>query len=358
VPIHDLAVQKRDRDLVVATHGRAFYVLDNLNVLYQLADAQRSDGFLFKPEDAYRTAGGGGFQLPATATVGANPPTGAVINYWLKSKPAKDVTIEFLDASGKSLRKFTGRIQQEGGPQQGQGGGEGGGFGGRGAEPPVTTDVGLNRFVWNYRLANATTVPGMIFWGGSTAGPRVPPGDYQVRLTVDGKVVGTEALTVKPDPRVTTTAQQYAEQYEFLVKARDELSRTHDAILEIRDMRKQLEDLSSRLKPDQKDIKDKAAEIIKSLTAVEEELVQTKIRSGQDALNFPIKLNNKLAALNSAVDSGDYAPTKQSYDVYNDLAAKIDAQLARLNEIKSNDIAAFNKMYADKGLPVVVARGK
>jgi photosystem II stability/assembly factor-like uncharacterized protein len=355
VPVHDLAVQKRDRDLVVATHGRAFYVLDNLNVLYQLADAQKADAFLFKPEDAYRTAGGGGFQLPATATVGANPPSGAVINYWLKSKPAKDVTIEFLDSAGKSLRKYTGRVQAEGGSQQGEGGG---GFGGRGGEPPVTMDAGLNRFVWNYRLPNATTVPGMIFWGGSTAGPRVVPGEYQVRLTVDGKTIGIENFSVKADPRLDTTPQQYAEQYDFLLKSRDKLSQTHDVILEIRDMRKQLEDLSARLKPDQKEIKDKAAEIVKSLTAVEEELVQTKIRSGQDALNFPIKLNNKLAALNSAVDSGDYAPTKQSYDVYNDLTTRIDAQLARYNEIKANDIAAFNRMYAEKGLPVVSPKGK
>ncbi|MFN6962325.1 MAG: WD40/YVTN/BNR-like repeat-containing protein [Pyrinomonadaceae bacterium] len=349
VPITDLAVHKREKDLVVATQGRSFYVLDNLPVLYQLADAMKADAFLFKPEDAYRAAGGGGFTPPPTATVGANPPNGAVINYWLKSKPAKDVVLEFLDASGKPLRKFTGRVPQEGAPAQTQGPSGAG-------EPTVATDAGLNRFVWNYRVANATTVPGMIFWGGSTAGPRVVPGNYQVRLTVDGKVVGTESFTIKADPRISTTPQQFAEQFDFLMRSRDKLSQTHDAILEIRDIRKQLEDLSSRLKPEQKDVREKAAEIVKAVTAVEEELVQTKIRSSQDALNYPIKLNNKLAALNSSVDGADYPPTKQSYDVYNDLSAKIDAQLARLAQIKSTDIAAFNKMFAEKGLPVIATR--
>jgi hypothetical protein len=357
VPITDLALHKREKDLVVATQGRSFYILDNLPLLYQLSEARSADTFLFRPEDAYRMAGGGGFQTSPTATVGANPQNGAVVHYWLKSKPAKEVSLEFLDSAGKSIRKFTGRVQTEGSPQPGGGpGGGGGGFGGGGFEPPVPTEVGLNRFVWNYRMPNATTVPGMIFWGGSTAGPKVVPGNYQVRLSVDGKVVSTETFSIKADPRLSTTQPQFVEQFEFLSKTRTKLSQTHEAIVEIRDLRKQLEDLSGRLGPDQKDVKDRAAAIGKSLTAVEEELVQTKIRSSQDALNYPIKLNNKLAALGSAVDSSDDPPTKQSYDVYNDLSAKIDAQLVILGRIKSEEIAAFNRTYAEKNLPVIVTK--
>lgn len=335
VPITDLAVHKRDMDLVVATQGRSFYVLDNLPLLYQLADAERSDAFLFKPEDGYRQAGGGGGTLPLTATVGANPPNGAVVHYWLKAKP-KEASLEFLDASGKLIRKFTQAVTP--------------------GEPAVATDVGLNRFVWNYRLPNATTLPGLIMWGGSLAGPRVAPGNYQVRLTVDGKVVGTETFALKADPRLSVTTADLQKQYDFVLKANEKLSATHAAILEIRDVRKQLDDLAARLKPDQKDLKDKAAEIGKKLTAVEEELIQTKIRSSQDALNYPIRLNNKLAALAATVDGGDFPPTAQAYDVYNDLAAKIDAQLAALARIKSDDIAAFNRSYRDKGLPVIVVK--
>jgi photosystem II stability/assembly factor-like uncharacterized protein len=347
VPITDLAVHKREKDLVVATQGRSFYVLDNLPLLYQLADANRADAFLFKPEDAYRQTGGGGFNAPANATVGVNPPNGAVVHYWLKTKP-KEVTLEFLDPAGKVVRRFAGRAAAEGqaGPQGGQG------------EQPVPLETGLNRFVWNYRLPNATTLPGLIMWAGSLTGPRVPPGNYQVRLTVDGKAVGTESFAIKADPRLATTQEDFQKQYDFLVKANDKLSATHSAISEIRDLKRQFEEVGGRLTAENKDLKDRAAEIGRKLTAVEEELIQTRIRSSQDALNYPIKLNNKLAALKSSVDLGDYAPTSQSYDVYNDLTAKIDAQLAIFARIKSEDIAAFNRAYTEKGLPVVVPRGR
>jgi photosystem II stability/assembly factor-like uncharacterized protein len=345
VPITDLAVHKREMDLVVATQGRSFYVLDNLPLLYQMSEAQKGEAFLFKPETAYRTPGFGGFTFPATAAFGANPPSGAVVNYYLKSKP-KEISIEFLDASGKLIRKFSGKPPIEGAPAQTP----------QGGEPSLPVEIGLNQFVWNFRLPNATTIPGLILWGGSLAGPRVAPGNYQVRFSVDGKAISTESFAVKADPRLATTQEEFQKQFDFLSNTREKLTATHEAILEIKDVRKQLEDLSARLKPEQKDLKDKAADIIKKITAVEEELNQTKIKSGQDALNFPIKLNNKLAALASSVDGADYAPTAQAYDVYNDLAAKIDAQLAIYARIKAEDIAAFNRMFAEKNLPVVVTK--
>ena len=348
VPIHDLAIQKRDQDLVVATHGRSFYVLDNLPLLYQLGDAEKSDAFLFKPEDAYRQAGGGGFNFGSTATVGANPPNGAVINYYLKAKP-KEVALEFLDATGKVIRKFTGRVAADGASPAGGGG--------RFGDPPVTTDVGINRFVWNYRLASATNLPGLILWGGSIAGPRVVPGNYQVRLTVDGKAVGNESFAIKADPRINASPDDFQKQFDLMSKINGKISATHDAILEIRDVRKQLEDISARLKdPSQKDLVDQAKAINAKLTAVEETLIQTKIKAGQDALNYPIRLNNKLAALSSTVDSYDGSPTAQSYAVYDDLSAKVDAQLTALARIKSDDIAAFNKAFTAKNLPVIVTK--
>ncbi len=348
VPITDLAVHKRDGDLVVATQGRSFYVLDNLPILYQLAEAQKAESFLFKPEDAYRTPGFGGFQVPPGTPIGANPPTGAVIHYYLKDKPKQDVTIEFLDASGKTIRKFMGRVPKEGAPSAPPTPGE----------PPVSLEPGLNRFVWNFRYPNATGLPGLIMWGGSLNGPRVVPGSYQVRLTVDGKAVATEGFAVKADPRLATTAEEFQKQFDFLMKVNSKLTETHQTILQIRDIRKQLEDISARLGADQKELRDKASEIGKKLTAVEEELIQTKIRSSQDALNFPIRLNNKLAALGSSADSADYQPTNQANDVYNDLSSRIDAQIAAFSQIKSQDIADFNKMFSAKSLPVITVRNK
>ena len=353
VPIHDLTIQKQAKDLVVATHGRSFYVLDNLPVLHQLADAQKAEAFLFKPEDAYRTAGGGG-QPPPTATVGANPPNGVVVNYYLKEKATKEVTLEFLDAEGKVIRKFTRRPDPAGGAPAPDAGG--GGFGGRGggADPQVPIEAGLNTFVWNYRLPNATTLPGIILWGGSLAGPRIPPGNYQVRLSVAGKPISTEPFAVKADPRLATTADDFAKQFALMQKINAKLTETHNAILEIRDTRTQLENMSRRLKsPDQKDLIDKARDINKKLTDIEEALYQTKNRSGQDPLNFPIRLDNKLAALSSFVDSADEGPTASAYVVFADLTSQIDAQLALLAKIKAEDIADFNKQFAAKGLPVI-----
>lgn len=354
VPIADLAVHKREKDLVVATHGRAFYVLDNLPMLYDLAVAQKADFYLFKPEDAYRTAGGGGFPLGATATTGANPPNGVVVNYYLKVKPTKEIALEFLDATGKTVRKFSKRIEAGSADASDAAPGRGGGGGG---EPQIPTENGINTFVWNYRYPNATNIPGLILWGGSLAGARIAPGNYQVRLSVDGKAISTESFALRADPRLTTTPEDFAKQFDLMTKINSKLSETHNAILEIRDVKKQLEDLTGRMKtPDQKDLVDKAKDISRQLTAVEEELNQTKIKSGQDALNYPIKLNNKLAALGASVDGSDDAPTAQAYDVYNDLSGKIDVQLARLAEIKSKDVAEFNRQFAAKSLPVIVTK--
>ncbi len=341
VPITDLTVHKREKDLVVATQGRSFYVLDNLPVLYQLADAEKSSALLFKPEDAYRTAGGGGFGLGPNASVGRNPPHGAVVNYYLKELPKKDLTIEFLDSTNAVIRKFTRRMESTGGGAPG--------------EPQPAAEFGFNTFVWNYRLPNATTIQNLIMWGGSLAGPRIPPGNYSTRLTVDGKVVGTEPLFVKADLRLTTTQDDFAKQFDLMKKINAKLTETHTAINELRDLRTQIESLSRRLKPENKDLIDKAKDIVTKLTAVEETLHQTKIRSSQDALNFPIRLNNKLAALSSFVDSADYGPTASAYVVYADLTLKIDAELAKYAAIKSQDVLDFNKQYAAKGLPIIIS---
>jgi photosystem II stability/assembly factor-like uncharacterized protein len=345
VPIADLTVQKREGDLIVATHGRAFYVLDDLSVVYRLAEARKSEAMLFKPENTYRTAGGGG-QLSPNATVGRNPPNGAVINYYFKEKPVKDVTLEFLDASGKVIRKFTRRPD---GPVAAVPEGRRGG-----GDPPLPAEPGLNTFVWNFRLPSATTIPGLILWGGSLAGPRVVPGTYQVRLSLDGKPIGTETFAVNADPRLSTTADEFSKQYALMMDINRKLSETHAAILEISDIRTQLDNVSKRLKgPENKDLADKASNISKQMTAIEEALFQTKIKSGQDALNYPIRLNNKLAALGAFVDGSDDGPTASAYLVYKDLTAQIDVELAAFAKLKDGDLADFNKQYIARGLPVV-----
>jgi photosystem II stability/assembly factor-like uncharacterized protein len=348
VPITDLAVHKREKDLVAATQGRSFYILDDLPVLHQLSDAGRADAYLFKPEDSYRMPGGG-FNFPG-ATIGQNPPAGAIIYYYLREKP-KDVTLEILDGSGKLIRKFTARPAGEASPQA-QGGGPFGGGASR-----LSAESGLNRFVWDFRYDDARRFPGMILWAGNTTGPRAVPGTYQARLTADGKSL-TQSFEVRKDPRLDTTDQDFAKQFDLLIKIRDKFSETTDAILQIRDVRKQVDDIVARVKDDTKGkpIADAAKTLRDKLTAVEEELYQTKNQSNQDPLNYPIRLNNKLAALGGVVASADAAPTSQSYAVYEDIAGKINAQLEKLQQIMRADLPTFNRVVREQDIPAVIVK--
>ncbi len=228
------------------------------------------------------------------------------------------------------------------------------GFGG-GRPALVTTDVGLNRFVWDMRYSEAVRFPGMILWAGETRGPKIPPGTYQVKLTADGKTL-TQNLEVKADPRLTTTPADYAKQLEVGLKIRDKLSETNNAILQIRDVRKQVEDLLKRLK-DQANFKvvnDAGTALNKNLTAIEETLYQTKNQSSQDPLNFPIRLNNKLAALGGVVGSAEAGPNEQSYVVYDEVVGQIDAQLQKLAQIMKADVPAFNQLVREQNIPAVV----
>ena len=364
VPITDLTIHKREKELVVATQGRAFWILDDLPLVHQLMDAgglnSVSDTRLFQPKDSYRMPGGGGGPIQPTATLGRNPANGVVVYYSLKSKPTTDVELEFLDVDGKSIRKFTQKVVREGeasstsGQPQAPPPEEGGGFG-AGAAPRVTTDVGLNRFVWDMRHSDAVRFPSLILWAGEIRGPKLPPGRYQVKLTVDGKSL-TQNFEIKGDPRLTTTPADYAKQLELGLKIRDKLSETHNAIIQIRDVRKQVEDLLKRVGAQSKPINDAGTALNKKLTTIEEALYQTKNQSNQDPLNFPIRLNNKLAALGGVVGGAESAPNAQSYAVYDELVTAIDAELAKLSQIMKTDVPAFNQLVRDQNIPAVVVK--
>ena len=362
VPITDLIIQKREQELVVATQGRSFWILDDLPLLHQMMDAgglkAADETRLYKPKESYRMPGGGGPPLPPTATVGRNPANGVVVYYSLKDKPASEVELEFLDSAGKSIRKFTGRVRKPGEapapPPPAAPAGEG--FGAP-PPPPVPMEVGLNRFVWDARHADAVRFPGMILWAGETRGPKLSPGTYQVKLTVDGKSF-TQNFEIKADPRLTTTPADYAKQLELGLKIRDKLTETHNAIIQIRDVRKQVEDLLKRVagQPNFKVVNDAGTALNKNLTTIEEALYQTKNQSSQDPLNYPIRLNNKLAALAGVVGGAESAPTAQSYAVYDELVAQIDVQLQKLAQIMRTDVPAFNQLVRDQNIPAVVVK--
>ncbi len=353
VPITDLQFHQRENELVVATQGRAFWILDDLPLLYQVADgaALRDDTHLFVPRSAYRM-GGGGFRGGGggDTAAGKNPPSGAVIYYSLKDKPAGDLTLEFLDNSGKPIRKFSSKEEKKPAEEHAEEEEEG-------PRPPAGADrapaeKGLNRFVWDMRYPDATKFAGMIFWAGTVRGPLVTPGTYQVRLTVNGKSQ-TKNFEVKKDPRLTTTPEEFASQLALALQIRDKLTIVNDDIIHIRDIRKQLDGYIERVK-DQK-VVDAAKALSKKFTEVEEALYQTKNRASEDPLNFPIRLNNKLAHLLGVVESSDNVPTAQTGMVFEDLASQTNVQLRKLDQVMKADLAAFNKLVRDENIPAVVA---
>ena len=353
-PVTDVAFHKREQELVVATQGRAFYVLDDVPLLYQLKDSvQTEDAHLFKPKDAYRFGGGGrgGGGARGGPPVGENPPGGAAVYYFLKNRPQGEVTLEFLDSAGKLVKKLSSKVVEPtlgAAPDEEENPFRGG--------PParLTTQAGMNRFVWNLRYEDATSFPGLIMWAGSVTGPRVSPGTCQVRLTVDGKAQ-TQSFEVKKDPRLSTTPEEYARQVTLALQLRDKLSETNEGVIRIRELRKQLDDYAKR---NDKRVSDAAKELSKKLTAVEENLYQTKNRASEYPLNYPIKLNNKLAHVLGVVESSDNQPTAQSNMVYEDLATRANAELKALNGLLTTDLAAFNKLVRDANIPAVEAPAK
>lgn len=214
--------------------------------------------------------------------------------------------------------------------------------------------AGSNRFVWNMRYSEAESFDGMILWWASLNGPLAMPGKYKVRLTV-GKESQEAEFEVLKQPTSPTTPEGYKEQFDFLRAVQEKVSEAHLTIKEIRSIREQMNGYTKRIKenPEMKDLVDKAKEIDKKMTAVEEALYQTKNRSGQDPLNFPIRLTNKLAHLNALAD-GEFPPTQQMYTVKEELAKAIDEQLSLFQIIKAQELPLFNQMVKQKAIDAII----
>jgi len=333
VPIHDMVI--KDDDLVVATHGRSFWILDDLTSLYQIAAGlAEGDFYLFKPRNAYRLRGG---DTPIP-NMGQNPANGTIVYYYFKEKPSEEVTLEFLDSTGRLIRKFSSKAEGEQGPDE---------FSFERLQGPqaLASEPGMNRFILDMRYPDAERVPGAVLWAATLRGHVAAPGMYQVRLTVGEKSM-TQTFEWKRDPRLLVTQQDLQEQFDFLLRIRDKVTEVNRAINQLRDVKKQIDNILKQVEGNEKakEIIEQGKLLQKKLTAVEEMLIQSKSKSSQDPLNYPIMLDNKIAALASVVASADTRPTEQSYQVFKELSAKADEQLAALNSIYSEDVAAFNKL--------------
>ena len=339
--VSDLVIE--GKDVVIATHGRSFYILDDITPLRQLTPTVVTEELhLFQPPAAERNVGAAG------------------IGYYL-SKPVDKLTIDILDARGQVIRTFTGSAEDE---RRGGRGGRGGdaseadseeGGGGRGFTPPVPRKAGLNHFQWDLRYPGAKGFTGMILWSGSTQGPVAVPGEYQVRLTANGKTA-TAPLEVRKDPRLdNVTVADLGEQFTLAMRVQDKFSEANEMVIVIRELKKQLDD---RLKKDSPaDLKTAAAHLREKLTAVEEEVYQVRNRSGQDPLNFPIKLNNKLAALEASILRGDGKPTAASYEVFRVLDGRLGEQKTLLDAVLATDLPAFNRILSARKLdPLTITK--
>jgi photosystem II stability/assembly factor-like uncharacterized protein len=343
VPIHDLVV--KGSDLVVATHGRSFWVLDDLTPLRALdATVAAADVYLHQPRDVVRFGGGFG---GGGGAVGRNPAGGVSVYAYFRARPdsGTTVTLDFLDSAGTLIRSYSTRRAPNVDTLQVT------------RVPLDSIRAGMNRFVWNLRYPDAVSFPNLIMWAGGVTGPLAPPGRYQVRLAVNGQSQ-TRTFRYVPDPRVTTSAADYAAQFAFLLRVRDRLSDANRAVVQIRGLKDQIEQVRSRLADlaTAAGLRAQADSLRQRLTAVEEEIYQVRNRSSQDPLNYPIKLNNRIAALAGVAASADARPTDQTMEVFEMLSAALQVQLDRLQRIVTTDVPAFNQLVRDANVPALVPR--
>ena len=351
--------------LAIATHGRAFWILDDVTPLRDMASGHEASGpvTLFKPGVVYRGAAsgrGGFFGRGATGPQPSglstpNPPEGPVfVDYVLKNKPAGPVTIEILDPGGHSVQTYTSANNTAPGaapaPEAGRGG-RGGRGGGRGGFAPVHVNVpnemGFNRFAAPLpTVAEATTqhcIPNEVMWGGGgRGGAEVPPvGTFSVKLTVDGQSY-TQPLVIHMDPKLHVSDADMMEQYTLAEKVRGQVDNLHDAVNDMLSLQKQLAEL-----PNGKELSDK----IQSVLDVMANLHST---SGEDPLNYAIGLDNKLADFANSVAAGRGKPTEGMMEVYNDLEPQYTVIMLKWNALQKDDIAAFNARQQQSGKPAIV----
>jgi photosystem II stability/assembly factor-like uncharacterized protein len=346
-PIHDLVV--KNDDLVLATHGRSFWILDDLSPLRQFSDNVSSQSvFLYAPATAYRMHNVNVEEVAKPVAVGENPPPGAVIYYYVKEAPKGEVTIEILDSAGNVARKYSSKkttdLDEPLNPED------------KKPEKQIKAEAGLNRFVWDLRYEGANRVPDyyLFEYKDGARGPLAVPGKYQVRLTVDGKSL-TAPLELKLDARLNVAQADLQKQFDLAIQIRDQISRVYDAVNQIQDVRSQVDGLKRRLPDGAKPVQTAAADLDQKLLSVRDDLFQAKIKANEDSLAYPQKVDSKLASLALVVSDGtDSAPTEASVRQFDKLKRRADDALARWAEIQRTDLAAFQKLAAGQNIQAIV----
>ena len=344
-PVHDLVI--KNDDLVVATHGRAFWILDDVTPLRQFADSVAAEDLhLYQPATAYRVHAGEG---PLRNVFnGKNPPNGAIIYYYVRkaSKEQAEVKVEILDSGGSVIRSYSSKraepIEEPLDPDD------------KKPEKQIKVEDGLNRFVWDLHYDEAHRVPGYYLWeyGEGAHGPLAVPGKYQVRLTANGKSQ-TAAFEVKIDPRVTVSQADLEKQFKLQMDIREELNRVYDAVNQIQDVREQLEGLKKRVDPadSSKALVDGIDALNARLIAVRDPLINFKISASEDSLAYVPGIDGRLAFLSMNVAGfADSAPTEAEYQEFDRLKKQTDELLAHWEQVEKVDIGNFQKLAAEQNV--------
>jgi len=324
VPITDLTI--KDNNLIVATQGRSVWMIDDLTVLHQLDDSKKSaNSILYQPKDSYRTKGRAAKKPSKTA--GQNHPDGVVTHFYLKNLSEKDsINLTFTSMAGDTLANYSNSAKKK--------------------NKKLEVKKGGNTFVWDTRGKGAEKLEGMIFWWASLDGAKAVPGNYKVHLNVNGNI-STETFKIIPDPRAEASVAEMQKQFDFITDINTTIEKAHQSIKKIRKINTQLDAFSSQYKDNEatKELVEKAKAMKERLEEVEKALYQTKNRSNQDPLNFPIKLTNKLGHLNSLVAIDDFPPTEQDIAVKNELTGKINTQLDTFDAVISKELQEFNSAF-------------
>jgi hypothetical protein len=346
-PVHDLVV--KDDDLVLATHGRSFWILDDVSPLRQFADsgangAAAEDMHLYQPATAFRVHIG---ESPARFVfTGKNPPNGAVIYYYVKAEPKQEVKIEILDAAGTVIRDYSSKktepLDEPRDPDD------------KKPEKQIKPEAGLNRFVWDLHYEEANRVPGYFLWeyNDGAKGPLALPGKYQVRLTANGKSA-TAPFELKIDPRVTTSQNDLEKQFKLEMDVREQLNRVYDAVNQIQDVHEQLDALKKRLAPgdSSKALLDGASTLDAKLIAARDPLINFTITASEDSLAYAPGIDAKLAFLSMAVAGfSDSAPTEAQYQAFDKLKKQTADLMARWEQVRNADIANFQKLASEQNI--------
>lgn len=354
-PVHDLRIHPREKDLIVCTHGRSFWILDDISVLHRY-EPLRADFKAYPPRTSYRVDGGS-WSSPRM-DVGENAPNGVVFHYSLADTTSKELRLTILSDRGDTISKFSSNIDTKGKP-----------FEVdtkfyrdslyRPSQLALTRFRGLNRFVWNMRKPDAETIDGMLLWGGGVRGPKVLPGTYTAIWTL-GTIVDTVQFEIKLDPRLTVPMTNIVEQHNLAIEIHRYVDTVHKTINVIRQMRSAIETVRTRWKDrdttETVEARTLSSKIIDTLTTVEEALVQTKAKAFQDLLNYPVKLNNKIASLLDVVESADERPTAQSRALFDELRREADRLLTIVDRTERDNVAKLNAAIYALQLPAIPPR--